>query len=533
MPEPETPVQASDAPKEGAVQAEARYQTVGLIMVITFIGKVMGLIRDMLMGHNFATGAASNAFQTASQIPRNFFDAVFASAISASFIPIFNETLEKKGKEEAFRLSRSFFTLMGLLTLALSILGILFSSQLTGLLASGFDEETAALCSNLLKILFPTVFFTGLAFSMVGVLQSLGEFNIPAALSVFSNGVIILYFIFLCDRFGVYGLAVAYLIGWAMQAIVQFPSLHRLGFRYRFSLWHPGLKRVFTLMLSVMVSTWIHPINQMISTRFASYLDGGVSALTYANSLYTMLAGIVVLSMTNVIFPEMSRLTANEKTGELRELIRSSLQSLLFLLLPMTIGLMLLAKPMIQLLYQHGTWGEESTLITSQALVWLSVGMIGYGIQNVLVKAFYAEKNGKVPMITGAVSIVLNIALCCVLSPLMGIAGLALATALSSTASALLLLVPISKRLPGLFNRPFWRDIGKMILCTAVMGVLVWLVYSGLSGVLAYSTLTVAAELIASVLVGVAVYFLLAHLLHIPELKQVLSMFLRRRKKGN
>ena len=532
MPEPEMPVQASDTPKDGAAQAETRYQTVGLIMVITFIGKVMGLIRDMLMGHNFATGAASNAFQTASQIPRNFFDAVFASAISASFIPVFNETLEKDGKDEAFRLSRSFFTLMGLLTLLLSALGMLFAPQLTGLLATGFDEETAALCTNLLRMLFPTVFFTGLAFSMVGVLQSLGEFNIPAALSVFSNGVIILYFIFLCDRFGVYGLAVAYLIGWAMQAIVQLPSLHRLGFRYRVSFWHPGLKRVFALMLPVMVSTWIQPVNQLISTRFASYLDGGVSALTYANSLYTMLAGIVVLSMTNVIFPEMSRLTAKAKFSELRDLIRSSLQSLLFLLLPMTVGLMLLAKPLVQLLYQHGTWGEDSTLITSQALTFLTLGMVGYGIQNVLVRAFYAEQNGKVPMLTGAVSIVLNIALCCILSPLMGIAGLALATALSSTASALLLLVPISRRLPGLFDRSFLQDIGKMILCTAVMGILVRLADSALSGLLAYSTVSVAAELIVSVLVGVAAYFLLAKILKIPELRQVLSMFLRRRKKG-
>lgn len=531
MQEPETPQQQTNSLDNSQ---EKRYKTVGVVMVITFLGKVMGLIRDMLMGHKFATGVESNAFQTASQIPRNFFDAVFASAISASFIPVFNETLEKKGKEEAFRLSRSFFTLIGLLTLGLSVLGILFSDQLTTLFAAGFDEETAALCSRLMKILFPTTFFTGVAFSMVGVLQSMGEFNIPAALSVFSNGVIIIYFIFFCDRFGIYGLAVAYLIGWAMQAIVQIPSLHKLGFRYRFSVWHPGLKKVFALMLSVMVSTWIHPINQLISTRFASYIDGGVSAMTYANSLYTMIAGIVVLSMTNVIFPEMSRLTTNKKVSELRDLIRSSLQSLLFLLLPMTLGLMLLATPIIQLLYQHGTWGADSTAITSQALTWLALGMVGYGIQNVLVKAFYAEQNGKIPMITGAVSIVLNIILCYVLSPIMGVAGLALASALSSTVSALLLLVPISKRLPGLFNREFWVDVLKMAICTAVMSVVVWLVYSGLSAALTYSTLAVAVELICSVLVGIVVYFVLARLFRIPEMSQILGMAKKMtRKRGN
>ncbi len=504
-----------------------RIKTVGLVMVITFLGKIMGLVRDMLMGHNFATGMASNAFQTASQIPRNFFDAVFASAISSSFIPIFNETLEKEGRAQAFALSSSFFTLMGVLTLVLSALGMALAAPLTALIGGGFDAETAALCTSLLRMLFPTVFFTGVAFSMVGVLQSLGEFNIPAAMSVFSNGIIILYYIFFCKYFGIYGLAVAFLLGWAMQAVVQMPALHRLGFSYRFSLWHPGLKRVFTLMLPVMVSTWIQPINQLISTRFASYIDGGVSAMTYANSLYTMLAGILVLSMTNVIFPEMSRLTSQARLDDLQELLRSSLRTLLFLLLPMTVGLMLLAESMIRLLYQHGTWTDTSTLITSRALIWMAVGMVGYGIQNVLVRAFYAEKNGKIPLISGAVSILLNVVLCYLLSPVMDVAGLALASALSSTAAAVLLLVPTSRKMKGLFVWGFWRDVLKMLLCTLLMGAAVYLV-RGLLAPLAQGTFSLILQLGCSVAVGVVVYFLAAAGLRLPEILQVKALLHRK-----
>ena len=161
-------------------------------MVITLLGKVLGLVRDMLLGHNFGTGMESAAFLTASRIPRTFFDAVFAAAISASFIPVFARQMEKKGEEDAFQLSRCFFTWMGLLTAAMSLLGMAFAPQLVELLAKGFDAQTASLCVGLLRILFPTVFLTGLAFSMVGVLQSMGEFYIPAALSVASNGIIIL-----------------------------------------------------------------------------------------------------------------------------------------------------------------------------------------------------------------------------------------------------------------------------------------------------------------------------------------------------
>lgn len=509
-------------------------KTVSVIIVITFLGKVLGLVRDMLLGYHFATGMESTAFQTASQIPRNFFDAVFASAISSSFIPIFNETMEKKGKEEAFRLSRSFFTLMGLFTLLLSLVGMAFSDSLTTLFANGFNEETAALCSNLLKILFPTVFFTGLAFSFVGVLQSLGEFNIPAALSIFSNGIIILYYLFFCDRFGIYGLAVAFLIGWAAQALVQLPALHKFGFRYRFSLWHPGVKSIFTLMLPVMVSTWIQPINQLVSTRFGSHLfeGAGVAALNYANSLYTMIAGILVLSITNVIFPEMSRLSTQNKSEELTGLIRSSLRSMLFLLLPMTIGLMLLATPLIQLLYEHGTWDAFSTQITSRALTWLAVGMVGYGIQNVLVRAFYAEKNGKIPLISGLISIALNVILCLTLSPVMDVAGLALASALSSTVSAVLLLIPMAHKMKGLFDRTFWRDILKMALCTAAMGVVVFFLNRLLLGLLPYSTLGLALRLLVTVAAGVVIYFALALLLRIPELDQVRSLLTKFTRKG-
>lgn len=506
-----------------------RLKTVGLVIVITFLGKALGLIRDMLLGHHFATGMESTAFLTASQIPRNFFDAVFASAISSSFIPIFNEILEKKGKDEAFKLTRSFFTLMGLFTLLLSGIGILFAPQLTTLFADGFDAETAALCTRLLRMLFPTVFFTGIAFSMVGVLQSLGEFNIPAALSIASNGIIIVYYLFFCDQFGIYGLTIAFLIGWAMQALMQIPSLHRFGFRYVPSLWHPGIRSIFALMLPVMVSTWIQPINQAVSTRFGSYLfDGaGVSAINYANSIFTVVAGILVLSITNVIFPEMSRLSTQNKTKELQELVSSSLRKMLFLLLPMTVGMMLLSTPLIQLFYEHGVWDDFSTRITSRALMFLSVGMIGYGVQNVLVRVFYAEKNGKAPLITGVVSILFNLLLCAVLSPVLDVAGLALASALSTTVSALLLLVFMVKRNKGMFDTAFWSALVRMVCCTVVMGIVVALVKAGCSSVLPATVIGRCILLAGCTAAGIVSYFVTALLLRLDELSLVRGMAAR------
>ena len=499
-------------------------KTVGLIMGITMLGKVLGLVRDMLLGHNFGTGMESAAFLTASRIPRTFFDAIFAAAISASFIPVFAQRMEQHGKEDAFRLSRCFFTWMGLLTAAMSLLGMVFAQPLVGLLAQGFDAETAALCARLLRLLFPTVFFTGIAFSMVGALQSMGEFYIPAALSAASNGIIILYYLLFCRKFGIYGLAWAFLLGWAVQALMQMPWLHKNKFHYRPCLRHPALKNVFTLMLPVMISTWIQPVNQLISTRFASFLfeGAGASAMEYANTLYTMVAGILVLSITNVMFPEMSRLSSVGQDEELGNLIGGTLRGMLFLLLPMTAGLMLLSEPLVRLLYQYKTWDAFSTQITARALCFMSLGMVGYGIQNVLSRAFYAQQNGKVPMISGAVSIVVNLVLCLVLSNRLDVAGLAIATAASSAVSAILLLIPTLRRYPKMMNRQFWSGMLKMLLCTAAMAVAVWAVGHVLSLHLGDGLIARVLQVGLPTVSGVIVYFLLAVVLRLEELQAVL-----------
>lgn len=494
-------------------------------MVITLLGKVLGLVRDMLLGHNFGTGMESAAFLTASRIPRTFFDAIFAAAISASFIPVFARCNSKNGREDAFRLSHSFFTWMGLLTACMSILGMIFAEPLVGVLAEGFDPETSRMCAGLLRILFPTVFFTGLAFSMVGVLQSMGEFNIPAALSVASNGVIILYYVLFCNSFGIHGLAWAFLVGWAFQVIIQLPWLRKNHFRYRPRLRHPELKNVFLLMLPVMVSTWIQPVNQLISTRFASFLfsGAGASAMEYANTLYTMITGILVLSITNVIFPEMSRMSSDGDDAAMEELIGGTLRGMLFLLLPMTAGLMLLSEGVVRLLYEYGSWDAFSTQITGRALCFMSLGMVGYGIQNVLSRAFYAQQNGKIPMISGGISILVNLGLCLILSGPMDVAGLALATAAASLVSALALLIPTVKKYPGALNGAFWKGILKMTLCTLVMALSVWAVggvFSGEGG-LVYR----AAAVLTPTLVGVAVYFVLAYIMKLDEIRSVIVRF--------
>ena len=196
-------------------------KTVSFVMALTLAGKVLGLYRDRLLAIHYSTGPAANAFFTASRIPRVFFDAVFASAIAACFIPVFSEHLEKRGREEAFRFAGGFITVIALLTGALTLVGMAFPQPLVALFADYSDPATTALAVSLTRVMFPTVIFSGVAFSLVGVLQAQDHFTAPALMSAVSNLVIIGYFFTLDGEFGIYGLAGAYLVGWLLQGVIQ------------------------------------------------------------------------------------------------------------------------------------------------------------------------------------------------------------------------------------------------------------------------------------------------------------------------
>ena len=507
-------------------------------MVITLAGKVLGLFRDHLMAVHYGTaGMEAKAFYTASRIPRVFFDVVFASAIAACFIPVFSEIMTQKGKKAAFRFGGNFLSVMGLLTAALTVLGVLLAEPLVALFAGGYDSQTAALAVSLTRMMFPTVLFTGVAFSFVGILQAMDRFNVPALISVVSNLVIIGYFYFLDEDYGVYGLAAAYLVGWLLQAVVQVPSLRQVGFRYHpdFSFRSEGMRRAFALMGPVMVSTWVQPINLTINSRFGSYLyDGaGVSAMEYSTNLYLVIAGVFILSITNVIFPKLSRLTAQHQQAAFQDTLRQTVHGSLFFVLPMAVGLMLLARPLVSFLYGGGEFDEFSVSITSEALVWVSLGMVGYALQNILSRAYFARQEGRTPLAAGVVSILVNLGLCALLTRPLGVAGLAIASTVTSTLYAVLLLLPLELRGEGVLSRRFALDFGKMALAAAGMAGAVWLIREGLAGLVPAGKPGELLLLGGCALAGAAVYFLLCALLRLDEMKLALGALAQRvRKRG-
>ncbi|MCL2398699.1 MAG: murein biosynthesis integral membrane protein MurJ [Defluviitaleaceae bacterium] len=504
--------------------------TVGVMMTITLIGKIMGVLRDRMQGVYFGTYSAEGiAFMQASFLPRVFLDIMFASVFSASFIPVFNRYLETKGKEAAFNLAASFLKIILLVSVTVTVLMILFATPIYSLFLDGesLTPATRELGIILLRIMFPLLILSSLAFSLTGILQSLGQFNIPAAMSVASNGIILLYYLIFIDQFGVYGLATAFLLGWSMQVLIQIPFLIKQNF-FRInrqkskSKDRTALIEIRNLALPVMVASWLGPINFLINTRASVNLYGGehgLVSLNMAHSLYTVITGLFVLSLANVLFPTLSKLAAREDWNEYTTFLRSSLRGLLFLLLPIAFGLMTVAHPLVRLVFEGGRFQDTSVDITATALFYFSIGIVGFGLHVILSRASFALQDGRGPLVTSIVAIAINFVLSFTLAPILEIGGPALASAIAISVAAMGLFIRLNLRLPeNIWTKNMTVDTIKMIILVILMSIIVRFGIGFLGNLLTEDTLLDRVLMIALPAgLGVGIYMTGALFLKIPE----------------
>lgn len=510
-------------------QAKKILKTAGFMVIATLAAKVCGMLRDVLIASVYSTGSEAVAFYTACRIPLLLFDFVIGGVISSTFIPVFNEYLEKSGKERAMRFANLYINTVFLITVLITALGLLFAPQLISAIAPDIPIKTRELSRILSNIMFPMIIFTGLAYSFVGILQSFGEFNIPSVISLISNGSLILYFILFQDKFGIYGLAVAMLIGWGLQAVIQVPWLKKFGYRYqfRFSLKDEGIKKAGKLALPMLVSTWVQPLCTVINMRLASGVnDGaGIAALEYANKIYVIMTGLFSFVVTNLIFPYLSRASASEKQDKVNNLMVTALKSVTFIILPIMTGFVLLSEPVTRLIYERGAFGAEDVSMTATALKFYSVGMLALAFCELLNKSFFAMHDSKTPMKASVIGMGFNMIFSVLLSHIMGIGGLALATALSSVVNAVLLFFFMKRKQKKIFSKNDVWNFGKILIADGIMAVAVVCI-------LKFFVWIPFEKLLLPILcgfVGVIVYFLGCILLRVEEFQLLKTIFVKKR----
>ena len=486
-------------------------KTLSTVFILTAISKVLGLLRDVVFASCYGTSIEATAYFAALKIPTQIVDIVLSSAIVSTFIPVFNEVMQKDGKEKANRFAGNFINFVSVVATLLSVIGIITAPILVRLFASGFDTSTYNLTVDLVRITFPMIIFTAMAFSFVGFLQSYGEFNVPAGISGLSNLAVIVFLLLFSSKTGIQGLCYFVVFAWFLQLIVQIPFAKKFGYEFKFfiDLKDDNLKKVFKLAIPILISTAVLPINNLVSMNFASNMqEGSVPALEYAYRLYVVIYGIFSYAIGNIIFPELSRESRNENNSGFIKLIHQSIHLITFLLIPLTCGIMIYSKDIIAIIYERGEFTETSTILAQSALFFYSIGIVGAGMVEIMNKAFYAKQDTKTPLIVGICVIITNLLLCYILSSTtLGYAGLALATALNAIINGLILTIILNKNYVGVLNKEIFKYVLKIIISTLIMAVVVIFVNNGLSHILDRGFIKDILRVSVGAIVGVITFF--------------------------
>ena len=513
-------------------------KTAGLMVILTLLAKLCGMYREVLFASLFGTGSEAVAFLTASRIPLLFFDITLGAAVSSSFIPVYNEYIQKGEESLASRFSNSFINLIIVFTGIMCILGIIFSKQLVGIMVGEITDinkktEIMLLAAKLVVILFPSMIFTGIAYSLSGILQSMGEFNIPAAISLVSNGIMVIYLLFFGKTFGITGVSVCMLISWSFQVFVQIPALKKRGYKYKaiIDIKNEGLKKSAYLALPILISSWVQPINTMINIYLAAGLSGGSAApaLDYANKLYIIFVGVLTYAVSNLIFPSISRLAAQEDKTEFISVVIKAVKSVFLMITLVMVLFLVLRVPIVRFVYERGEFGADSTALTAKALFYYSFGMIGYAMSEMLNKAFYSLQNGKTPMYVAMAGISINIALSFLLIKGLGfdLGGLALSASVASTLIAITLFVLLNRKTKIFSKSLVWYFV-KLLICGVVTAVSANAVLYSFNWGDNFIGKILALAVPGAV--GMVVYVICAFIFKTEELIELKNMILKKRR---
>ena len=512
----------------------------GVVAGAVMLSRVLGLARELIFAGLFGAGRGMDAFLTAFRAPNLLRDLFAEGALSTAFVTVFSQRIATKGEESAWSLAAKMASLTTVFMSAVSLLGVVFAAQLIGFLAPGFPVEKAALTIELTRIMYPFILLVSLAALVMGMLNARNIFTAPALASSFFNiGSIaggVAFGWWLDPHFGeraLVGLALGTLLGGLLQLGVQVPSLYRAGFRFvlDFNWRDAGVRQVLLLMLPAVIAASAVQVNVMINSIFASYLgDGPVSWLSYAFRLMQLPLGVFGVAVATVTLPVISRASALGDMVRFRATLSKAMRLAVFLTLPAAVGLVMLARPIIALIYQRGKFVDADTLHTAEALQFYAVGLVGYSCIKVLSPAFYAIDRKWTPMTVSFISIGLNLALNWVFIFRLGMGhrGLALSTALSATLNFLLLFFFMRRLAGSLETGAMLGTLGRSLLASLPIALIGFLCQPWLSG-MAGSPLLLRTGSLLGVISGAVVLFLLASwVLRIEGLSEFLGIVRRR-----
>jgi putative peptidoglycan lipid II flippase len=495
---------------------------------------VVGLGREIVVASFFGTGGPFSAFTIAFQIPNLVANLFANAALSAAFVPVFTDLLQQGRRKEALRLASTLFWIMLIALGAVTAFFILAASVIMPLfIGSSFNGSLEALTVGLSQILFPVVLILGLNGLLVGILQSYDHFSIPAISPAIWNVVILIVLLVLRPHFTggsehgnqLHAYAIAILVATFVQLLLAVAALRRIDFRLSFSIdWHdPRIRQVFTLMLPVTIGLGIVNLDQLINSVFGTLVSKEAPrAIDNAFRIYMLPQGLFSVSVATVLFPTLSRMASQRDPAGMRRAVGTGMRQINLLLIPAAAFMIVLATPIVQLLFQRGSFNHRSTELVSIALFWFAFSLPFGGLNLLLTRTFFAVQRPWIPTSLAAMNIVVDIVVSVGLYKPLGISGLIIGTVIANAVMTGLQLhrlrIGFNGRLEGAQTAMI---TARIAVASAMLAGSSWVVWKLLSELLGLSLIAQIVSVGGAALAGLFVYVRAVLAMHVPEAHQV------------
>lgn len=492
----------------------------GMIGVAALAGSVVGFVLQLLVAYYFGAGNQTDAFFMAQSTSEMLAKLLLGGSVTAVFIPLFVERLAVQNTDGAWRLA---FNILNIMTVAyVALLGCiwLFAGPFVHFIAPGFSGDTYTLTVSLLRLLLPSFLFLFLVEFATSILHSFKLFTLPASLRIVAPFVSILSILLFVHTVGIHALAIGIVAGSIIQLAILVAGLRRQGMKYRFfiDIHDPAIRSLARLVYPFIFSLLMTQAAGIAYRILVSSLEeGSLSALKFAEKITQLLTIVFLNSVTLVIYPMLSEKASVNDTAGMRSTIASAMRLIVFITLPIILAIAILREPVIAFLYERGSFTSSDTTTTSLALLYLVLGLTTTGISSILGHAVLAIQKTRAAVAITIGSQVVAIALFYTLVPIMGMAGLALASSLVPLSSAALYFLYLRQHIPALITIFTHTTYVKTIVLAIISSVVVWAVSVSLTN---YGLIQVIMSLAA----GALCYLVFAHLWHIEEMREVIGM---------
>jgi len=506
----------------------------GILMLSTIFSRVVGYIRDIIIGAQYGQSSLTDAYLAAFSIPDFLYYLLVGGAVSSAFIPVFSSYIATDRKDEGWRVASTVVNIViPLMLIGITIASVLAPYIVKYLLVPGFTPENMALTVTMTRIMLVQAFFMSLNGICMGILNSYQRFLAPAIGSVMYNVTIIVFGVALAKKLGIVGFSVGVAAGAIVQFLIQLSALRNIGLKYQLVLdWrHPGVRRIIYLMVPVLLGFSMNQLGLFVQQNISSSLaQGALTAVRWAQRIMQLPIGLFAITIAMAVFPTLTGQVARREMDLFKSSFSLGLRTIFFITVPCSVGLALLGKPVIRLLYQQGNFTAENTAVTAYTLAFFCLGLFAYGGVQLMNRVFYALQNTWTPVTIGASAMALNIVLNFLLIDLLGTGGLALAYSLAGIVNLVVLLLLLRRYIGHIGGRLIISSFLKTLVFSLIMGFVAYGVSWGLENFV-IDVGTKSGQLIqvaCSISAGILVFFYLTLRSDMEEMKMVIDILGRR-----